>query len=376
MLLVWAQNLASRAVAWWGIAHLLRSLSIALYGLYGTVSDLISIDVAGATLFISYGATWTGARVFEGRPPRPGSIITGATLWLLACQIPGLLETTNVRGLVSSIIIGVFSWLAAYEFWRGRRESLISRWPVVLLLFFQGAVFMLRTPLSAFLPEHQGALSSAWLTVISPEALLLPISIAFVLVALVKERSELRQRVAAQIDSLTGLPNRRGFMQEAEGLIQARIRNGRSVAVFLLDLDNFKSINDKFGHATGDAVLGLFGEIARENLRPSDIVGRVGGEEFAVVLDHADRDNAILVAERLRSAFQAAAETVDGRILDATISIGISMTEDHSEDLAILLRKADQALYRAKAGGRNRIEILDTKVVHLSPVTNSASAAA
>jgi diguanylate cyclase (GGDEF)-like protein len=359
-------------VAWWGIAHLLRSFSIAIFGLYGSLPDLITIDFAGAILFISYGATWTGARIFEGREPRPGSLIAGATLWMLACQIPGLLETSNIRGLIAAIIIGGFSWITAYEFWRGRSERLISRWPTIFLLFVQGALFALRTPINALFSGQEGALSSAWLTIISPEALLLPISIAFVLVALTKERSELRQRNVAEIDSLTGLLNRRGFFQEVERAIRISFSQNQPVAVLVLDLDHFKSINDKFGHAVGDRVLRLFGEVAGHNLRPSDILGRLGGEEFAAVLN-ADRESALAVAERLRGAFQAAAMIVDGHIIKATLSIGLAFSVSGRGNLSTLLNAADQALYRAKSSGRNRTEVSVGTVIELTSATKAAA---
>jgi diguanylate cyclase (GGDEF)-like protein len=127
--------------------------------------------------------------------------------------------------------------------------------------------------------------------------------------------------------------------------------------VFLLDLDHFKSINDRFGHPTGDRVLRLFAQVMMGNLRSSDLVGRLGGEEFGVVLADATRDNAFVVAERLRSAFAATANIADGKPLAATVSIGVAIIQDPLEDLSSLLAKADQALYLAKAGGRNRVEL-------------------
>jgi diguanylate cyclase (GGDEF)-like protein len=379
LLLVWVQNLGTRAVAWWGAANLLRSLSVALYGFYGSVPDLLSIDLAGAILFTSYGVTWTGTRVFNNREPLPGSLITGAALWLLACQIPGFSETSGLRVLLSGGIIAAFSWLAAHELWRGRSENLVSRWPAIVLLFVHGAMFLLRTPLSALLPGqqlHDGALSSAWLTVISAEALLFTISIAFVLVAMAKERTELSQRNAARIDALTGLANRRAFFQDAEELVRLQVRRGRPVAVFVLDLDHFKSINDRFGHPMGDRVLRLFAQVTAANLRSSDLVGRLGGEEFAVLLADANRDNAFVVAERLRSAFEAAAKMGDDPPLAATVSIGVAIIQDPHQDLATLLAQADQALYRAKARGRNRVELAASDLIDEPAPPAAAQAAA
>jgi len=365
MLLVWLQNLASRAVALWGVAHLLRSFA------WDSIRSHHYRFCRCNSLYLIW-RNWTGARVFEGREPLPGSIVAGATLWMLACQIPGLLDTPNIRGLIVGIIIGGFSWVTAYEFWRGRGERLISRWPTILLLFVQGALFSLRTPMSALFPQHHGAFSSAWLTVISPEALLLPISIAFVLVALTKERSELRQRNVAEIDPLTGLSNRRGFFQDAERLVQRHVNRGQPIAVFQIDIDHFKSINDTFDHAVGDRVLALFGDVARTNLRPSDTIGRIGGEEFAVVLD-ADRENALAVAERLRSAFEVSAMVVDGHMIRGTLSVGVVFSQDCHGSLPTMLKEADRALYHAKSKGRNRIELAAASVIELSSRQKSAA---
>ena len=91
LLFSWAQNTGVTAVAWWGAANLLRALSIGLYGMYGALPDFLTITVADVILFSSYAVTWTGARVFHGRPARPGSLVTGATVWLLACQLAALI---------------------------------------------------------------------------------------------------------------------------------------------------------------------------------------------------------------------------------------------------------------------------------------------
>ena len=200
-------------------------------------------------------------------------------------------------------------------------------------------------------------LASAWLSVLSLEAFLMTIATAFILLAMSKERTELRHKTAAMIDPLTGLLNRRAFLQDAEALLQQQIQRDRPIGVLLIDLDHFKSINDRFGHAAGDKVLQIFAKTTRTNLRQTDLVGRLGGEEFTVVLADASVDNAYLVADRLRKAFAAGAATVDGQPLNATASIGVSVIVDPSQDLAHLITLADQALYLAKARGRNRVEV-------------------
>ena len=359
LLLVWVQNTRVTAVAWWACAHLMRSASVMLYGLYGAVPDLISIDLSNVILFSAFGVTWNGARVFNGRAALPGSLITGAVLWLVASQWSGFEAGAEARGQLSAMIIAAYIWLTAYEFWRGRSEPLVSRWPAIVLFATHGAMFLLRTPLNELLHDKDSdqMLANAWLSVLSLEAFLMTIATAFILLAMSKERTELRHKTAAMTDPLTGLLNRRAFLQDAEALLHQQISRDRPIGVLLIDLDHFKSINDRFGHAAGDKVLQIFAKTAQASLRQSDLVGRLGGEEFTVVLADAGIDNAYLVADRLRNAFAVAAAVIDGQALHATASIGVSVIVDPSQDLARLMTLADQALYLAKARGRNRVEV-------------------
>jgi diguanylate cyclase (GGDEF)-like protein len=359
LLLVWVQNTRVNAVAWWATAHLMRAVSVMLYGLYGSVPDLIAIDLSNVILFSSFGVTWNGARVFNGRAPLPGSLIAGAVVWLLASQWPGFEAAAEVRGQLSSLIIAGYTWLAAFEFWRGRKEPLVSRWPAIVLFLTHGMMFLLRTPLNALLHGRDGdsIMASAWLSVLSLESFLMTIATAFILLAMSKERTELRHKTAAMIDPLTGLLNRRAFLQDAEALLQQQIGRDRPIGVLLVDLDHFKSINDRFGHAAGDVVLQIFAKTATANLRQTDLIGRLGGEEFVVVLADASIDNAYLVADRLRNAFAVNAAVLDGVAVHATASIGVSVIIDPAQDLAKLITLADQALYLAKARGRNRVEV-------------------
>src|SRR5262245_58670329 len=324
LLFVWAQNMALRAVCWWGFAHMVRLVSIGLFSMYGAVPDLISIDLANALLFTAFAVTWTGARIFDGRPVEPVYLVTGAVIWLLICRLPILAEDFNLRALIASGIITGYTWLTAYEFWRGRDEPLVSRWPAIILLSAHGALFLLRTPMVALLPGQvsDSVFGSVWMTVLSFEALLLTISDAFILLAMAKEPTELRHRTAAMVDPLTGVANRRSFLQDDALIAKRHIGNPRPTAVLLIDLDHFKSINDRFGHAVGDSVLTIFAEAARKSMRGSDLIGRMGGEEFAAILIETSRDKASEVAERIRASFSQMAQEVDGHSVRATVSIG------------------------------------------------------
>src|SRR6202035_4670338 len=175
-------------------------------------------------------------------------------------------------------------------------------WPAIFMLFAHGALYLLRTPFGAMLPwsSRNAVYESVWLTVLSFEALLFTISIAFILLAMAKERTEYRHKTAAWVDPLTGISNRRAFLQDSELQLKRQASDPRPMAVMLLDLDNFKSINDRFGHAVGDRVLQVFAEAAGNCMRRTDLFGRLGGEEFAALLVDAPRDRALTVANEVR----------------------------------------------------------------------------
>jgi diguanylate cyclase (GGDEF)-like protein len=365
LLFAWAQNTQIRAVAWWGCAHLMRSASIVLFGMYGQASDLVSIDLANALLFLSFGVTWTGARVFDNRAPLPAYLLVGPLVWFFVTHVPALTVGLNLRVLLSCSIITTYTWLTAYEFWRGRAEPLVSRWPAIFMLFAHGSLFLLRTPLGTMLPWLPASqlVDSVWLIVMTFEALLFTISIAFILLAMAKERAEYRLRTMANIDSLTGISNRRSFLQDGAELAKRHAAKPCPAAVLLVDLDHFKSINDRFGHAVGDRVLQIFTRTAQENIKPPDLFGRLGGEEFAVVLYDVGQERAAARAELIRTAFAEAADEVDGYPVAATLSIGMVFSRSAALDLPELLIQADEALYDAKERGRNRVEIASRDLI-------------
>jgi diguanylate cyclase (GGDEF)-like protein len=157
-------------------------------------------------------------------------------------------------------------------------------------------------------------------------------------------------------DPLTGVANRRGFFETGERLL-LRARFAReSTALIMFDLDRFKSINDRYGHHIGDEVITLFCRLGTSLLRSNDLFGRVGGEEFACLLPVTVRRDAVMLAERVRAAFEAVYHTIGEHRFSVTVSVGVAIADDSSLDLGTLLKQADQALGRAKAAGRNCVE--------------------
>lgn len=173
-----------------------------------------------------------------------------------------------------------------------------------------------------------------------------------------KAREEQLRRLA-QTDPLTGLSNRRHFFEQAAQELRRVARYGRPLAVVMLDIDHFKAVNDNCGHEAGDAVLRDVARCLRSALRESDLLGRVGGEEFAALLPETHEAEALVLAERLRTAVSAAPL---GSGLSVTISAGVTgIRGSGAEDLDSALRRADAALYRAKAAGRNQVVLEESE---------------
>jgi diguanylate cyclase (GGDEF)-like protein len=159
----------------------------------------------------------------------------------------------------------------------------------------------------------------------------------------------------AMTDFLTGLNNRRYFIQRGADEVKRTKRNGEPMVLLMLDIDEFKKVNDTYGHETGDLALQQVASVMSTSLREIDILGRMGGEEFAVLLPNTSLEEALLLAERVRQSIENISfEKIKGE-LKITASIGVAAFTDEMSDIDDLLRNADEALYQAKRNGRNRI---------------------
>jgi diguanylate cyclase (GGDEF)-like protein len=163
--------------------------------------------------------------------------------------------------------------------------------------------------------------------------------------------NELQQQ--ANTDGLTGVMNRRRFLEVAAQELQRAARLGHPMSLALLDIDHFKQINDTYGHAAGDLALQNLARICQKNIREPDVFARFGGDEFALLLPEANLNQAVRVLERVRQALAAFGFDMDGNLVSITISAGVSSLDSVEIALDMLLARADQALYRAKEAGRN-----------------------
>lgn len=167
------------------------------------------------------------------------------------------------------------------------------------------------------------------------------------------KRYENELKEQATVDPLTGVLNRRGFSERAESLLRRSVDARVEAAVMIVDIDHFKRVNDNHGHEAGDSVLRELGTLLRETVRDDDIVGRLGGEEFAIVLGETTPRDALLVAEKLRERTERHPFVTRRGTIQCTVSIGLATTERSWSRLSDILQQADRALYEAKEKGRN-----------------------
>jgi diguanylate cyclase (GGDEF)-like protein len=358
LLLSWLQNRNVRALALWAAAFMIGSVGVALIAAHGDIPEIWSITIANAIIVTAHGMIWGGARSFDGRPTSVPLMLAGAVVWVLACQVEAFFAMAQARVALMSAIVVAYSVLSAWEFWRGRDEGLMSRLPIVVLLLAHAAMVIVRIPLagSLSLPMASEETHVGWWTFVIFEAVCFSFCVAYLLGGMARERIVLWYKHASLIDPLTGVGNRRAFLERGEKLLHRIVFDRQPAALLLFDLDKFKTVNDTFGHHVGDRVLTAFCGVATVALRPGDLFGRLGGEEFAALLPHTSLDGGLVVAERIRANFEAMTLDFGAGTLAATVSVGVAMAGDRARDLAALIMAADRALYRAKANGRNRIE--------------------
>jgi diguanylate cyclase (GGDEF)-like protein len=359
-LLVFAgvQNRSIRAPMWWGAAQIIGAVGLALVSSRGMVPDFVSTDVANALVLLAYGLIWAGARIFDGRKVLPLVVVFAPVIWLLVCRIPVFADDFNLRVLVVSALTAMLAAATAEEFWRGRDEPLMSRWPTVIVLLAFAATLLARIPATYVSPllSDNSLMSGVSFALIAFGTLLFTVVMSFLLLNMTKERTELQHKINAMVDPLSGIANRRAFLDGANRLFAQQAVDREPLAMLLFDLDRFKDINDRMGHAVGDRVLQTFASATTATLGSDVLFGRIGGEEFASLLPVGDLGEAYAVADRVRRNFADTAARFANDGLMPTVSVGVTLGIDGKSGVDVLLELADRALYRAKANGRNRVE--------------------
>jgi diguanylate cyclase (GGDEF)-like protein len=288
--------------------------------------DRGSLAIVAVAYAIGLLMTWRAHAV--GRWMLPLVLALGSTL---------ITALAYFSGQRPSPMVFFYLWVFLYAAYFFSRRETIGQ--IVYVAAIYAWLLSVRTPANA----------PAW-WIVEMGTLL----VAAVLVHGLRERAEqliARLYDAARSDPLTGLPNRRGFRELLDLELERARRSGTRMTVVVGDLDHFKDVNDRAGHAVGDAVLQRVADLLRGGKRAIDVATRIGGEEFALILPDTDARGAFLVAERLRESLR---ETFAADTVPITISFGVATFPAHAETAASLLHAADEALYAAKESGRNR----------------------
>ncbi len=357
LVFVWWYRRDAPSALWWGLANGLVSLGTAIFAVRQELSDLGWRVAVATALNVAASLFWAAAHRTR-RPDVPKVVLfAGPLLWLASLAVPAVAASAGIQMALVEVVGAVYSPLGAYEMWRGRSEKLGARWPIFALLALDGAMNLIGA-IEAFLGDVSPmALPplTTWYGLVYFETLLLTLGGAIFVVLFERERAELVQKAAARADALTGVANRRSFAEQALASLAECQREDLPLSLIFFDLDHFKSINDSDGHAIGDQVLQLFAEVAQHHLRQDDVIGRIGGEEFAVVLPRTSPGTGYVIADRIRLAFAERCRTLPGLSVGVTVSAGIAEAHPWST-FDTMMQAGDEALYRAKARGRNRVE--------------------
>jgi len=354
MLLYFGTKERIAALRWWGVAYILGAVSVAAWALaQGRLGEVASLMLHAAGL-VACGMVWGAARVFHGRSPQWPGIVLGGLVWIAVIGL-ATPATPAMRMTIGAAIVAAYAVLTAGELFSDRRKSVQRRWPSFLVPALHGFALMLPILLGDYFRGDDMAFAdSIWVAAFAIELVLYAVGTVFVIFMLVSERTVRAHKVAAAVVPLTGLFNRRGFAEATARMIEREARSGRPVTVMIFDIDHFKSINDRFGHAAGDEVLCRFAQVVTGTLRVTDLSGRIGGEEFAALLP-CSLDEAMHAAERVREAFANCGITLANAPVETTVSIGVASGPAGTE-LEVMLLAADTALYQAKRAGRNRVQ--------------------
>lgn len=356
MVTSWSKRKPDLHVLYWAMGLQLGAVSCFLLVMRGYLPFWLAVGVGNAGVFVALGFAWNGARAFNGRKARWWPLSVMPTIWLLAMLLPTIADSLPYRIALSSVLSGVLSLALAWEIWANGKDQLVWRGPFAAVPAVHAGFLVIRT-IGALTLDYPSDImrGGPFIGFGILEPILMMFAATIIGLRLTDERLKNVLKRAALTDGLTGLLNHGAFMDIAGERVERARSEGELVTLLLFDLDRFKQLNDRYGHAAGDTALKIFSDIVTRRLSEADVVGRVGGEEFAALLFSCGADRGRQVAERIRADFAGQPIRHAGQSIAVTVSVGVMTASGKMADFTTLMLAADEALYAAKRGGRDLV---------------------
>lgn len=360
LLALWFNDRTQKSVLVWGLGFAAHGVGVALVGARGLVPDVLSIFIANGLVLVGIGAWCIGVRLYDGLKPRLILMLPPMLAWFVSMQFPAIYGQFWARVFVIQLCAAFAYGLLGYLLVAKR---LPPRGPRVIFccVCLLQATTMVVTAFSSLIMRPQTFSAIPNMPIYTVIGIVCLVSGIVLGTQLVTARTEEKLKRLVVTDPLTGVLNRRGFLDAFEAMRLRPPPGKRMLALTIFDLDHFKDINDHFGHTCGDAVLVAFCRAAQDCIGQHGVFGRIGGEEFASLLHVSNADEAVDIAETVRLALMK--QRIDSagpeKPLAATVSAGITLTPAMSAKIDHLLAVADRALYAAKSAGRNGVVLDD-----------------
>jgi diguanylate cyclase (GGDEF)-like protein len=350
-----------RGVRQWAVANLCIGFGFSLAYFFGRTTPGHDWAVVLGVTFIATGVSLQlmGILAFKEQPTH--SRLVALFIGIIFCQsiwFNVVHPDFHLRAVINSFLFFLIYALCARVLLVKTEASLrVSYWftglsfAMMAMLMLARGVIIMRSPDQVIGLHVNTAINSMPFVI----GCLLQFCISFGLLLMLNHRLIADVYQMASRDALTGALNRRRIEEDALRLRARCMRRGESLAIMMIDIDFFKSINDRYGHPAGDKVLCALAEIAQKSIRPDDYFARYGGEEFCMLLTATTEKEAFELAERLRLAFAEFTLTLGKEHINVTVSIGVADSSDIGFEFLDLVKAADQALYRAKQRGRNQV---------------------
>ncbi|MBO0344769.1 GGDEF domain-containing protein [Roseibium sp. CAU 1637] len=356
LFLIWLGERSNMALLLWSSSMTLRVPAMFMWMSGADLAPFMSQFLAHLLLMASLGLSWGGARACARKNYEPIVMALPMVIWLVFSFFDGLYDSQSNRVVVFSLVTGFFLFAIGYEFLQVKGASKLLRAVISCSFFVCGISHVSRVgttwidPTAGFLLEGDALLN---ITLVA--MLFFCFGAAIIATAIYWEGYIQELKAEVSRDPLTGLLTRRGFFERGTETLNERSED--SIGVMVLDLDYFKQINDTYGHQGGDAALMHFGRIATQYFGPSAVIGRIGGEEFAVIMQNLDRTTADCIVQSLSDTVATQPLEFEGKTIRLGVSGGLVLSNCPNLELHPFIRAADSALYQAKRKGRGRIEI-------------------